>query len=281
MMVFDLSFMFNSLYHPCLSRGKKHNSHIFVFNQNPHITGIALIEKGKYDEGIELLNTIPDYDGVEQAIEEAQTTKQKEIFDSAIALMEKGKYDEGIELLSTIPDYDGVEQVLEEARYESYAFSAVNAVKGVLKNPDSISVYDLYFYRSRTEDNSAEESIDEDEVAESSSDATSAVDETETGYSYPVIIMYYGAQNGFGGNTTSYAMCEYNKASGKYELSGVTNKLDTSELNENDDNYYLYLASAFFINNYFNYGTEVGTIDSARFDTVLKNASYSAIKIID
>ena len=185
----------------------------------------------------------------------------KATYTEAIALLEKGKYSDGIELLNTIPDYEGVSNILEEAKYESYAYAAVNAVKGVLKNPDSISVYDLYFY---------EPAGNKDSTAEG-----------EPKFTHPIVIMYFGAQNGFGGNTTGYASCAYDKDKNDYVLACFTDELDVEDLDEDDDDYLYQYISATVINDYFDTGKEVGVFDKARFDTVLKNAAYSAIKIID
>ena len=105
-----------------------------------------LIDEGKYDKAIEELNSIIDYDGAQDAINEAETGKEKATYVEAENLLEQGKYDDGIELLNTIPDYPDSAETIEQAKYESYAYSAVKAVKGILKNPDSLSVYDVKFY---------------------------------------------------------------------------------------------------------------------------------------
>ena len=105
-----------------------------------------LIDEGKYDKAIEKLNSIIDYDGVQDAITEAETGKEKATYAEAENLLEQGKYDEGIELLNTIPDYPETTETIEQAKYESYAYSAVKAVKGILKNPDSLNVYEVKFY---------------------------------------------------------------------------------------------------------------------------------------
>ena len=59
----------------------------------------------------------------------AETGKEKATYEEAENLLEQGKYDDGIELLNTIPDYPDSAETIEQAKYESYAYSAVKAVK--------------------------------------------------------------------------------------------------------------------------------------------------------
>lgn len=185
----------------------------------------------------------------------AQPNKQKATFNDAIALMEKGKYTDGIDLLNTIPNYEGVSDILEEAKYESYAYSSVEAVKGILKKPDSISVYDIYFFNP--------------------------LDETRDN-TYPIIIMHYGAQNGFGGNSTGYVLCSYDDENEEYQLAGYSDSIDVDDLDKDDDDYFTQALCAAIMSSYFEEGVEIkDCIDESRFNTVLKNAAYSAIKIIE
>ena len=95
------------------------------------------------------------------------------------------------------------------------------------------------------------------------------------------MVLHIGAQNGFGGNTTSYAYCMYDLEEETYGLGGFTNELDVDELDKDDDNYLYYYLSAKIIEEYLESGKEVGQIDNERFNAVLKNAAYSSIKIID
>lgn len=237
-----------------------------------------LIDDGKFDKAIEKLNSIIDYDGAKDAIAEAQTAQEKATYTEAEKLLEQGKYDAGIELLNTIPDYPETAETIEQAKYESYAYSSIKAVKEILKNPDSISVYDLKFYDGFKEDDSDETNKNESEENESSENKNS--DDSEEASKYPTVVMHYGAQNGFGGNTDGYAYCTYRKDDGQYELGGVTDELDLDELDTDDDMYFFYALSARMINDYFDNGIEVGSINTERFNTVLKNAAYGTVKII-
>ena len=234
-----------------------------------------LIDDGKYDKAIEKLNSIIDYDGAQDAINEAETGKEKATYVEAENLLEQGKYDDGIELLNTIPDYPDTTETIEQAKYESYAYSAVEAVKGILKNPDSLSVYEVKFYDGFNEDD--EENTEADNTDTEASENT---DESSESSKYPTVVMHYGAQNGFGGNTTGYVYCNYDEENGEYELGGATNELDIDDLDEDDDMYLFYALSARMINEYYDNGIEVGSINTERFNAVLKNAAYGSIKII-
>lgn len=235
-----------------------------------------LIDEGKYDKAIEKLNSIIDYDGAQDAINEAKTGKEKATYIEAENLLEQGKYDDGIELLNTIPDYPDSAETIEQAKYESYAYSAVKAVKGILKNPDSLSVYDVKFYDGLNEDDDNSES--EDTETESSDGENK--DQSSDSPKYPTVVMHCGAQNGFGGNTEDYAFCVYSEDDGEYILGGITTELDLEDLDEDDDMYFYYAVTTRMINEYYDNGIEVGSINAERFNAVLKNAAYGSVKII-
>lgn len=235
-----------------------------------------LIDEGKYDKAIEKLNSIIDYDGAQDAINEAETGKEKATYVEAENLLEQGKYDDGIELLNTIPDYPDSAETIEQAKYESYAYSAVKAVKGILKNPDSLSVYDVKFYDELKENDDSSES--EDTETESSDGENK--DQNSDSSKYPTVVMHCGAQNGFGGNTEDYAYCIYSEEDGEYTLGGITTGLDLDDLDDDDDMYLLYALTTRMINEYYDNGIEVGSINAERFNAVLKNAAYGSVKII-
>lgn len=243
---------------------------------------MRLVEKEEYSDAIELLYTIPEYENIEDEISKIEQEKERsESYSEGIALLEKGKYLEGMEILETISDYSDVSIVLEEAKYESYAYSAVSAVKEILKNPDSLSVYDIYFYETKSNEESEIIELESESNESIDTDSTEIQPEQNQEDSYPYIVMYIGAQNGFGGNTTSYAGCSYEKESGKYVLDAYTQELDTEELDEDDDEYWFYSLSAILIQSKLDNGVEVGNINRERFDAVLRSSAYSAIKIIE
>lgn len=195
--------------------------------------------------------------------------KPKNTYNEAVSLLEKGKYEEANELFDTITGYSDVDTIQEQLKYESYAYSAINSLKKYLKNPDSYQPYEITFYASMgTEENSASSS--ESEIAEEAEDEK-----------YPVCIMHYGAQNGFGGNTTGYALCTYDSEKGEYELLGTCDSLDEDDYDKNDDDDVYDLLICKLINLYREGEDTVGNIDLARLKTVLKNDAYSTIKIIE
>lgn len=179
--------------------------------------------------------------------------QKKATYEEAISLLEKGKYEDGNKLLQTIPDYEDVSIISEQIIYESYAFSCVNSLKKYLKNPDSYSPYEIQFFESKE----------------------------ETASKYPVCIMHYGAQNGFGGNTTGYAYFTREDDANEYELLGTCDSLDEEEYDTDDEDELLDWFICVAINIQKECGKEVGSIDLNRFKTVIKNEAYSTVKIID
>lgn len=190
--------------------------------------------------------------------------QNKTTYEEAIALLEKGKYEEANELFSTIEGYSDVEIIQEQLKYESYAYSAINDLKIYLKNPDSFQPYEIKFYASTgTESDNADsdENIGDEE--------------------YPICIMHYGAQNGFGGTTTAYAIFCYDAEDGEYEVIGSCNSLDEEDYDTDDEDDLWDLIICELVKSYRDGNDTVGDIDLARLKTVLKNDAYSAIKIIE
>lgn len=196
--------------------------------------------------------------------------KPKNTYNEAMALLEKGKYNDADKLLRAIDGYKDVDEIREQVKYESCAYSAVNAVKGILKNPDSISVYEIKFYSGKK---GAENS-------ESTDESDTLID-----VNHPYITIHYGAQNGFGGNTESYALCAYSQEEEEYKLDAYTKSDDIEKIKEDydsdDDEYFVYMLGAALLKGYEKNGNEVGSIDMARFKAILKNDAYSSIKIIE
>lgn len=181
--------------------------------------------------------------------------KPKKTYSEAINLLENGKYEDGKALLETIPNYEDVNIILEQVTYESYAYSCVNILKQYLKNPDSFSPYEVEFYESS--------------------------DDEEESDKYPICIIHYGAQNGFGGNTTSYAYFDCFNDSDVYELVGTCDSLDQDDYDTNDQDDFVGLITCAAINMYREDYLRIGNIDMQRFKTVIKNDAYSTIKIIE
>ena len=198
----------------------------------------------------------------------------KEKYESAMSLLETGKYDEAGEILNTILDYSDVKEIKQQIKYESYAYSCINELKNYLKNPDSYSPYEITFYNSMgksTEDDN-NEADDNQQIEED------IQDEEDT---YPACVMHYGAQNGFGGNSTSYALFTYSDDKQAYTILGSCNSLDSNEYDEDDEDDAYDLLICQLVNLYREGNDTVGSIDLNRLKTVLKNDAYSTIKIIE
>lgn len=184
----------------------------------------------------------------------------KKTYNQALEALESGKYDEAVALLEKIPKYEGVDTLQEQMKYESMVFTCISSLKQYLKNPDSVQLYDAKFYM-----------LEEDEVdAEIDDEVEDGTEERN----YTCIINY-GAQNGFGGNTTGYALF----APGDYSLIGTCNTLDIDTLDPTED--LVDFITCSMINAYRDEGTVVGDVDLDRIKVLLKNESYSTIKIIE
>ena len=133
---------------------------------------------------------------------------QKE-YSQAISMLETGDYEGGQAKLKKLGDYKDSAIILEQIKYESLAYACINDVKECLRNPDSYTPYDIKFYTAK--------GMEDDPK--------------------PSCIMYFGAQNGFGGNTTGYALLMYNEGDEAYEVKGIINTLDEEELKKKDKNY--------------------------------------------
>lgn len=194
--------------------------------------------------------------------------KNKATYEEAIELLEKGKYEEGNELLQTITGYKDVDIILEQIKWESYTYECINDFKTWLKNPDSFTLYEVAFY------------LDD----EPHGIYGSLLGETD--FSYPAIVFRSGGQNGFGGNTTGYELFYYFKDKG-YTCVGSCDSLDEDEyyndkgeLKDEDDGAMDVLLCK-EINELKEEAEQVGEVDMDRLKSIIKNDSYSTIKIIE
>ena len=166
--------------------------------------------------------------------------------------------------------YNEAMTLLEKGKYESYVYECVNDWKNWLKNPDSLTLYDVAFYT--------------DKESHGMYAQLSLMGEVD--YSYPAVIFRSGAQNGFGGNTTGYELFYYVKDKG-YTCMGSCNSLDENDyyndsgkLKDEDDGA-MEVMLCKEINELKEKAKSVGDVDLARLKTVLKNDAYSTIKIIE
>lgn len=155
---------------------------------------------------------------------------QKEAtYSQALSLLDQGNYVDAQELLKKIDGYKDANQVLNESKYESLVLSAYEAIRYNLKNPNSMIIYEVFFYSTRPTGERFDSSIITD-LAETFND--SLVDED-----HPIIVMRYGAENGYGGISTGYYVSTFDSDDEKYGIYGTTDSDDFDGLNKNDKNY--------------------------------------------
>lgn len=194
--------------------------------------------------------------------------QNKATYEEAVDLLEKGKYEEGSELLQGIAEYKDVNTILEQIKWESYTYECINDLKTQLKNPDSFTLYEVAFFL-------------DDEGHGLYGGFVGGID-----FSYPAIVFRSGAQNGFGGNTIGYDLFYYFKDKG-YTYVGSCDSLDEDEYyndegelkDEENDNSEALLCGE--INELMKEAEQVGNVDMNRIKIIIKNDSYSTIKIIE
>lgn len=204
-------------------------------------------QNGKIEEAKDKLKAIPEYSETPLLLAEIE---KEETYKNALNLLEQGKYEETAALFQEIMDYKNTSELFEQMKYESYAYSCVKSFKKMLKNPDSFIPYEIEFYASS----------DKKDL-------------------YPVCIIYYGAQNGFGGNTTGYVLCSKENDATDYEVEGYCDSLDENSYGSDLDDL-LEKIICLRINTIKKFD-RMGDIDMSRFKSVLKNEAYIAIKIIE
>lgn len=188
--------------------------------------------------------------------------QNKATYEEAIGLLEKGKYEDGNELLKTITGYKDVDVILEQIKWESRVYECITDIRQYLKNPDSLQVYEVVFYDGYKSDLSETKK-------------TAMKDLVKLGGGEPICVMHRGGQNGFGGNTTGYSV--FLCSGGVYKYLGSCESLDEDKIDDDDEEE----AICGLINLYKDNLETVGDVDLTRIKTIIKNDSYSTIKIIE
>ena len=228
-------------------------------NKATYEEAVALLKRGKYEEANNIFDTIPEYKDVKKLKLEAQN---KATYEEAIGLLEKGKYEDGNELLKTITGYKDVDVILEQIKWESRVYECITDIRQYLKNPDSLQVYEVVFYDGYKSDLSETKK-------------TAMKDLVKLGGGEPICVMHRGGQNGFGGNTTGYSV--FLCSGGVYKYLGSCESLDEDKIDDDDEEE----AICGLINLYKDNLETVGDVDLTRIKTIIKNDSYSTIKIIE
>ncbi len=191
--------------------------------------------------------------------------QNKATYEEAIGLLEKGKYEDGNELLQTISGYEDVDTILEQIKWESRVYECITDIRQYLKNPDSLQVYEIVFYDGLKSD-----------IDDNVKDAMGKVIELANGE--PVCVMNRGGQNGFGGNTTGYSLFLYSETEGVYKYFGSCDSLNEDDIDDDDEEEQVICG---LINIYKDNLEQVGDVDMTRIKTIIKNDSYSTIKVIE
>lgn len=190
--------------------------------------------------------------------------KPKKTYEEAVSLLEKGKYEEANNLFNEISAYNDVELLQEELKYESMVYQCITSIRRYLKNPDSLQIYEVEFYK---------------DIKENVNKAI--VESLETFKTFaninPICVIRFGGQNGFGGNTTSYGMFIYTEENNSFEYFGSCDSLDVNEIDEDDE---IDKITCQMINIYKDNFTSIGSVDLTRIKNIIKDESYSTIKII-
>ncbi|WP_143452680.1 zinc ribbon domain-containing protein [Konateibacter massiliensis] len=191
--------------------------------------------------------------------------KPKKTYTEAVSLLESGKYDEANQLFTSISGYEDVATLQEELKYESRVYQCIKSIKERLKNPDSLQIYEVVFFSKEYRDDiKANDKMKE------------ALNEFISNYGdEPVCLMRYGAQNGFGGNTTSYGFFTYQSKDDAYVYLGSCDTLDEDKVDDDEETICL------IINMIRDNFKEEGTVDIDRIKTILKDDNYTSIKIIN
>ena len=195
---------------------------------------------------------------------------QKEsTYNQALSLLESGNYVEGQSLLSKIPDYKDATIILEESRYETYVYSACEAIKYTLKNPDSMVIYEVSFYSTKP---TGESASNEMAAGIAGTFDSSLIDEL-----HPIVVLTFGGQNGYGGITPGYYVATFKQEDQKYEIYGFTESKDPEDLNANNTYYLQELVTTAAIRMVEQESVKVGSVDIDRVNKVIKDSSYPEI----
>jgi uncharacterized OB-fold protein len=186
--------------------------------------------------------------------------KPEKTYESAVELLESGKYEEAKKLFEKIPTYKNVKTLKEESKYESMVCQCIISIKKRLKKPDSLLVRGVNFYQGINDNVSDDEKSRLEKLDSITNDK-------------PFCFMMYGAENGYGGNSSSYAIFMYSKENEKYGLVGTCNTLKENEINDEDEKMICKM-----INIYNDNFKTVGKVDLSRIEKILKTKSYSMIE---
>ena len=105
---------------------------------------VVAIAHEKYDEAQEYMDKIPNY-------KDSENLRAKLTYQSALQCIEQGNYEAGYEMMSSLGDYEDAVEQKEMMYYEALAFISLLEIQSTLKNPASMRVTDVGFYKSSSE----------------------------------------------------------------------------------------------------------------------------------
>ena len=143
-------------------------------------------------------------------------------------------------------------KTIHNKRFEGCAYATAMALKEILKNPDSLSVYDAEFYTPTNQASGEERNTITDEK-------------------HPIVIMHYTAQNGYGGNTTGYVVATYHKDTKRYEIDGYTYTLNSSEISKYDTDAEWQKVTIWLIRSCRENNEKIGDINIKKLNRKIKN----------
>lgn len=190
---------------------------------------------------------------------------QKETYREATDLLLSGKYDEAKEMFETIADYQDVEIILEQIPWEAKTFVCIDQLKVLLKSPDSLVIYDVYYFGTEVREDAK---LDDEAIA----GFQELFSDDEPG---AACMIHYGATNTMGGMTDSVAFFVYDKINKKYVFFGSTNTLDEDEATDEEENV------VFLYNTMLDNFVIVGDVDVNRINSILKSGVYVNVHILD
>jgi hypothetical protein len=173
-------------------------------------------------------------------------------YNQAVSFINNGKYTEARTLLVKIPNYKNVNTLQLELNYESKVYQCVDALKQYLKNSDPLQIQKITFYEYQANDSTLSEK------------------QIKAHKENPTCLILFNAQNGIGGNSTSYALFSFSSDRNSYNLLGTCDSLDDRD-NKDD---IVKFGVCFLINKLQSNNKEIGEVDLSRVNKLVKSESY-------
>ena len=181
----------------------------------------------------------------------------KLVYDYSIKEYEKGNYTKAESILKHLKFYGKAKVTLEQMPWEYKTFQCINNSKRYLKNPESIKVYEVRFYLSK--------STKEDTLRYC---YTSDIDAA----TYPAVVIKTSGTNSYGGVVSSYDLYLYSSRDLSYLYIGQCETL-SSYLNEDSwlESDRLEAIYCKMIRKYMNESESIGNVNLDRVNRIIFN----------